>query len=237
MPPFESLRSRVLVPELMDDPALPAAELDAALRGLRRLNVASRATSSLWNVLRPIAAASPHPLRLVDVAAGSGDVLIGLGRRARRAGLPLELHACDLRPEMLTQIQARAKAAGLDVTSFQFDAFADELPGGFDVAMTSLFCHHLPDQAVISLLGKMARAARHVVVSDLQRTPASLALVWLGSRTLTRSRVVHVDSLLSVRASFAIEEFHEMAKKAGLSDIHFHRCGPARFIMEAKGLV
>jgi 2-polyprenyl-3-methyl-5-hydroxy-6-metoxy-1,4-benzoquinol methylase len=235
MPPFESLRSRILVPELMDDPALPAAELDAALRGLRRLNLASRATTSLWKVLRAIAAGSTTPLRIVDVAAGSGDVLIGLGKRARRAVLPLELHACDLRPEMLAQVEAQAKAAGLDVASFVFDAFSGELPGGFDVAMTSLFCHHLPDAAVISLLGKMARAARHIVVSDLQRTPASLALVWLGSRTLTRSRVVHVDSLLSVRASFVIEEFHEMAKKAGLKDIHFHRCGPARFIMEAKG--
>lgn len=227
------LSRRQLEPELMDDPSLPEADLRAALSGLSRLNTISRAASSLWRHIRPLAATSPRPLRVLDIAVGSGDVLVGVAQRAQRAGIPLDLTACDIREEMLAASQARAAAAGFTLRTFRFDAMSDRLPTGFDVATTSLFCHHLPDEVVVSLFRSMAIAAPRLVVSDLCRSTFNLAQVWLGSRLLTRSRIVHVDSILSIRAAFTREEMGSLASRAGLRNIRAYTSHPARMILVA----
>jgi 2-polyprenyl-3-methyl-5-hydroxy-6-metoxy-1,4-benzoquinol methylase len=230
-----SLSRRRLEPELMDDPGLPGPDLARALAGLERLNTISMAAGAIWSRLRPLAAHSARPLKLLDVAVGSGDVLVSLAARARRAGIGLELHACDIRPEMLDAAQSRAQAAGFRVSTFRFDARTDELSPGFDVAVSSLFFHHLTDADAAALLGKLGRAARHVIVSDLRRSRLNAVLVWLGSRLATRSRIVHTDAILSIRAAFTPDVFAEMARGAGLTDVRVRDSFPARFILTARG--
>ena len=64
----------------------------------------------------------------------------------------------------------------------------------------------------------MASAADVAVgIADLDRSNAGLALAWIGSRVLTRSRVVHFDALASVRAAFTLDEARAMAHEAGLN--------------------
>ena len=68
-----------------------------------------------------------------------------------------------------------------------------------------------------------------VAVTDLDRSRTGLALAWLGSRVLSRSRVVHYDALVSVRAAFTIEEARALAQSAGLAGAQFERAWPARW--------
>src|SRR3954454_10429298 len=116
----------------MDRPDLPADRHDRALDGLARLNWWSGSARILWRPIRRRAAKPPgRPLRLLDVACGAGDVLAALAGRARRAGVALQLHGCDISPTALEH--ARRRAAGLDVTLDRRDALAGPLPAGFDV--------------------------------------------------------------------------------------------------------
>lgn len=229
------MKRRALEPELMDDPALPPAELAAALRGLSRLNRFSGAAGLLWRIVRPLAATRSRPLRVLDIATGSGDVPVRLGQLAREARVDVELHACDLRPEMLTTARARAARAGITLTTFEFDATRDELPAGYDVAIASLICHHLKNEDIVELLRKMSRAARVVIVSDLERSALNLGLVWLGSRLLTRSQIVHVDGVLSIRAAFTQAELWKLGAAAGLQAISVRSAPPARLLLVARG--
>lgn len=232
------LHARILRPELMDDPSLPADQLNAALRGLDRLNTLSLADVWIWRAIRTRALSRADrggSLKMLDVATGSGNVAIGVARRATRAGVQVTLTLCDVRAEMLAVATANAKAAGLPIETFLFDAHHDALPAGFDIAMNSLFCHHLPEEAVVRVLGEMGRSASLVVISDLARSRLNLGLAFAASCLGSRSHVVHEDAVLSVRAAFTPAELRSLAQRAGLTDIRLHAGGPARFILTAAG--
>src|SRR5689334_4737167 len=86
---------RRLEPELMDQPGLEFARHAQALRGLERINAWSGSAGILWPAIRELGRRRGGPIRLLDVATGAGDVPLRLLRKAARAGLSLEIHACD----------------------------------------------------------------------------------------------------------------------------------------------
>ncbi len=81
-------------PEIMDRPDLEPQLHHQALRGLERINLLSRSSAILWRPIRELAAQTPR-LRLLDLATGAGDIPISLWNRSQRAGLKLEIEACD----------------------------------------------------------------------------------------------------------------------------------------------
>ena len=107
-------RSRV--PELMDAEDLDPAAHDAALRGLARLNRASRSDAILWPGLRSLARATDRTLRVLDVATGSGDLPVALDARARREGIQLEWVLCDRSPQALANAQLAARKHAMRCT-------------------------------------------------------------------------------------------------------------------------
>src|SRR5687768_8137497 len=83
-----SREHRQLRGELMDRPDLDPALHTQALRGLRRINALSRSAAPFWRALAPVLRAhTGPPLRVLDIACGSGDNLLRLASKARRAGL------------------------------------------------------------------------------------------------------------------------------------------------------
>jgi hypothetical protein len=98
--------------------------------------------------------------------------------------------------------------------------------------MCSLFLHHLDEPQAVELLRRMSESARHLVlVNDLIRGRLGYALAWLGTRLLTRSRVVHVDGPLSVEGAFTRAEALELAERAGLHGATIVRRWPCRFLL------
>jgi 2-polyprenyl-3-methyl-5-hydroxy-6-metoxy-1,4-benzoquinol methylase len=229
------MHDRVRVPELMDDPALDAAAHDRALAGLMRLNAWSRSHRLLW---RGVAAhardvnAAGRALRVVDVATGAGDAPIAMAAWARREGLRIEWVLCDRSAHALGIAAAAARAAGVAATTVEADAVAAPLPCEGDVVTCSLFLHHCDPADAARVLAHMAGAAtRGVGVTDLDRTRGGLALAWLGSRVLSRSRIVHHDASASVRAAFTREEIAAIARDAGLPDAEVRAAWPARWTL------
>lgn len=226
-------RQRRLEPELMDDPGLDAGAHRDALRGLARINTLSRAAAALWPPIRDAVRAGGRPMRLLDVACGGGDVTIALQQRARRERLPLTVHGCDLSETALEVACRRAAARGLDARMHfhRRDVIDEGVPPGYDIAICSLFLHHLPHAAAVSLLRAMASRTRLVVASDLRRGRGGLIAASIGVRLFSRSAVVHVDGPRSVRAAFSMSELRELAEEAGLEQAHVRRCFPFRMLM------
>lgn len=216
----------------MDDPGLGEAEHLEALRGLTRLNRVSGAAEVLWPQVRKVAERHGGGVRVLDVATGSGDVPLSLGKRAKRAGLKLALGACDISERALEVTRARALAGGQVVELIRADATAEALPSGYDVVTCSLFLHHLDEAGAERVLRNMGRAAgRMVLVSDLRRSRRGLGLAWAASRVLSRSRVVHVDAVRSVRGAFSVEEMQGLAMGAGLAGASVTRVWPQRMLL------
>ncbi len=227
------LSRRVCEPEMMDDPSLDRSEHGRALAGLARLNRVGRSVDILWKGIRSLATTPGHgPFSILDVASGSGDIPLGLVRRARRVGANLSIHACDISEYALGEIRRRAERERATVATFALDAATQEIPGEYDVVMTSLFTHHLADDRVVDLLYRMRSAARSLVlVSDLVRTRAAYRMAVLASRVLTGSRVVHTDAEKSMRAAFTVPEMASLAEQAGLSHADVSPRWPCRFLL------
>ncbi len=231
MTTMPSLTLRHRQPELMDDPALPAADHRQALAGLKRINSVSGSAGVLWPALRKLAAETKRPLRVLDLATGSGDVPLQLHRRAKRAGLAMEFVGCD--SSLLAVEVAKEAAAGVPVKFFALDVLHDELPDDFDVFTCSLFLHHLDETDAVNLLRRVRLARpKLLLVNDLARGRLNYLLVWLASRLLSRSKVVHADATLSVEGAFNVAEMQAMAAEAGLGGAQVRTNFPCRMLLE-----
>ncbi|MCS6866235.1 MAG: methyltransferase domain-containing protein [Gemmataceae bacterium] len=221
------LRSRRRIAELMDDPALDPVEHRRALAGLARLNRFSNSAGVLWPEIAKLARCLQRPLRVLDVATGRGDIPRQLLTRASRAGLSLEVAACDLSPTAI----AEATREPSPIRFFVHDAVRQPLPGGFDVVMCSLFVHHLEEMDAVRLLRNMAAAGQWILVNDLVRSRFSYCAVWLACRLLTRSPVVRYDGPASVCSAFTPPEMRTLAQQAGLTQIQMRRRFPCRLLL------
>lgn len=231
-----SLAQRHLVGEIMDDPALDPADHDRALRGLARLNTLSLAVGGVWRAVRPHLRNDRGPVHLLDVASGSGDIALGVARRAKAEGLDLRLSACDISPRAVERIRERAASKNIEANVFTADALNGKLETEADVVMSSLFLHHLTNDDGARLAATMAASARNAaVICDLRRTPFGLFLAWASSRLFTRSYVVHTDAVRSVRAAFTTEEARQLGRDAGLDEIALRSVWPQRFAIAWKG--
>ncbi len=229
---------RRLQPELMDDPALDPAQHRTALRALARINVLSGVKAQLWRAIAGELGSGASTITLVDIATGSGDVAVGVAQCAARAGVRVDLRLCDISDVALQAATQRATGAGVAATPMQADVVRDGLPladASVDVAMSSLFLHHLEDDAVVRVLSEMRRVARRaVVISDLRRSRRGEAAAFVVSRLITRSRIVHVDAVRSVQGAFTIEELSALAARAGFTNARIRPAWPFRMLLTCK---
>lgn len=222
-------------PELMDDPALDAGEHLEALTALARINAISRTAAQLAAAIRRLVGSRPQgtgqePIRILDVACGGGDVTIDL---ACRLGSGYQVTGIDMSPRAVERATEQAARSGVSTASFTVcDVLAAPLPR-CDVAVSSLFFHHLDDAPAAAVLRAMATsAAVGGVVSDLLRTRRGLVLAYLATHALTASRVARVDGPLSVRAARTLAEYRTLAGMAGLGQTRIRRAWPERAVIE-----
>ncbi|MDQ3556932.1 MAG: methyltransferase domain-containing protein [Gemmatimonadota bacterium] len=218
--------------ERMDEPDVPRSELARSLADLREVNRWLGGRRSLFRHLIPMIrrARAAAPLRVLDVAAGSGDLLIALAEWGRREGVALDLTATDHHPQTLAL--ARSHTAGQpEIRVEPADALGLPYPDrGFHFAICSTALHHFDPAQAVRVLAELARVASHgVVVGDLRR---SLSALW-GARLLAatvwrRSPMTRHDGPLSVRRAYTPDELALLAQAAGLPTARVHAHLPFR---------
>lgn len=200
----------------MDDPALDRDRHRHALSGLRRLNWISGVTTAMNQLLKGMIADLPSDRRIgvIDIASGSGDVPIELIRKANRRGEKVDLTTVDISDVAIDVQLSAAKAAGVEITALQSDVLAAPPTGHWDIAMCSLFLHHLSPRQVVALLAAMSHLADRLLICDLQRSRFNLTCVNATAHLVTRSDVVHHDADASVRAAFTVDELQAFGDEA-----------------------
>jgi 2-polyprenyl-3-methyl-5-hydroxy-6-metoxy-1,4-benzoquinol methylase len=227
------LEQRVMIPELMDEPGLDARVHEEALAGLRRLNRAARAAEALARpVVEMVARRGLKRVEMLDVACGGGDVPVKVGMAMRGRGIEVSLTLTVRSATALAGAEAAARAAGIGVRAVAGDAPGHLPEGEWDFVTNSLFLHHLKREEVVATLAQMARRARAgVVVSDLRRSLAGYVPAWVMCRVLSRSRIVHHDGPVSVRAAWTMEELRGMAAEAGMTGARVRGNWPSRMLL------
>lgn len=235
MPPMSWSLPQSREPELMDDPGIAEPEHLHALSALARINVVSRTAARLAASVHDLldGRSSAADVTVVDVACGGGDVTLDLARRLgrSRAAGGVRVLGVDVSPRAVARSQAvaarRASSAAFEVR----DVLTEGCPP-CDVAVSSLFLHHLDDPAASRLLQSMAAAARvGVVVSDLVRSRIGLGLAVVGTALLSTSRIARVDGPLSVHAARTPGEYRRLCDDAGLDTASIRRVWPERVMI------
>lgn len=196
------MRRRV-AEEWLDTRAASAEEVQASLSDIRRINKRYGGVAAMRDLLKRVAReAGRRSLTVLDVAAGSGDVLSEAAEQLSGEGVTLEPYFLDLWPDHVRNAPGDTRVAG--------DAFRLPLrDGGVDVVSCSLFLHHLEPEEIRRFVLEALRVCRVAfVANDLQRSRVHLWLNHLVSPTF--SRVTKHDAAASIRRSYTVEEIRNM---------------------------
>ena len=235
------MKSRVLVSELMDDPAIDPVEHLRALDGLRRVNKLCLTGKHIANEIFAIAKKNNRSsLSVLDIGCGSGDVATEVVRRlagrveCKVVGWDISQTAVDCATKAWSTLQNRlqlSKRSPDEMSFHQADVFQpNDLK--FDVVYCCLFLHHFTEHQAVQVLKRMkAVASLSVLVDDLVRSRLGYALAKIGCQLLSRSPVVHFDGPQSVRAAFTELEANELATQAGLAPCTIRRHWPERYLL------
>ncbi len=184
-------------------------------------------------LLREIEKENLQSFSVLDVGAGSGEILRVIAEFARKQNRKTRLTGLELNARSARAIRENSENFA-EINAIRADAFA--LPfadDSFDYAMCSLFTHHFTDENVSKILAEMKRVARRkVFVVDLERKFAAFVLFKLFCRANRLSRLVREDGSLSVLRSFTIDELETLGRAAKFKDISVRKIAPYRLVLE-----
>lgn len=204
---------RTVAPETLDrlDPRDPAAQ--RSRRDLARLHrmMGSRAIMArAWESLVPVWQASA-PLRVLELGAGDGSLLLGVARCLGPNWPPVNLTLLDrqrsVRPSMQRAYAELGWTARVEVADALewADTPLDAHQPPWDLITTSLFLHHFEDDALQRLLGAIATRSRRFAACEPRRHWLTL----VGSRlvgAMGANAITRKDAVLSAHAGFQGQE-------------------------------
>jgi ubiquinone/menaquinone biosynthesis C-methylase UbiE len=211
-------------------------EYEGCITELQLVNRWLGDTSALRKSLFPlIAADGSRPFSVLDVGAGSGELLATVEEWSEATDRLALLVGLEYNERSARAIAERSHDHP-QIAAVQADAFS--LPfedKSFDYVICSLFLHHFFNDQVISIFGEMSRVARkRVCVIDLHRHPAAWYLFRYIAPIFLKNRLIREDGALSILRSFTPPELNRLAKAAGLCRIETRRRFPFRLTLTAE---
>ena len=208
---------RAAIPEMMDAQDVDLETFRGCLVDLakvNRLTLAYRPTlafldrihaSGLWPKDRPVV--------ILDVGSGYGDMLRLVRRWAKARSLDVRLQGLDRNP-----FAGRVAERVLGSEGIQWideDLFGHQ--GGADIIISSLFAHHLDDDALTRFLEWQEVNARiGWFINDLLRHPVSYYGFSALSRLMGWHPFVRHDGPVSIRRAFRADDWSALLAQAGV---------------------
>ena len=202
-------------PELMDRPQPVTPELASDLDNLRQLNRYFGSYALIEQFLRRWILPGV-PMRILDLATGSGDIPRLVVDFARKVGATVTVDAVDQQRSTLEI--ARDLSAGypeIDFLEGDVLSFGGE-NSSYDLVLCSLALHHFAEADAVRLLVRCRElSSKYVLVSDLRRGLLATIGVYLLTALIFRDAMTQTDGRLSAARAFSFAEFRMLAERAG----------------------
>jgi SAM-dependent methyltransferase len=201
----------------MDQPCT-FADMRGCLRSIESVNRLTRAYHPTLNWLNHVYSVMPrqtHPVHIVDVGCGGGDMLRRISHWASELNLPVVLTGIDLNADAIRV--ARESTVPGTVTYINGRAQDYKPPAGIDIVISSLLTHHLQDREIVDFLDWMESVARlGWFINDLHRQ----RIPYYGFRLLAGFSRWHPfvknDGAVSILRSFRRDDWERLCRAAAL---------------------
>lgn len=219
--------------ERIDTGDYTSEEYDQFLHDIRLVNRYAGDIRALKNtLLREIKKKNNREFSVLDVGAGSGELLRVVADFARKNGRKCRLYGLELNARSAASIREESENYP-EITAIRADAFrlpfADD---SFDYVICSLFTHHFTNENLVPIFKEFSRvASRKVFVIDLHRHRAAYVSYKIFCAAFGISRLVREDGSLSILRSFKPSELENLAQKAGFKDALVERHFPFRLVL------
>ncbi|HET6244554.1 MAG: methyltransferase domain-containing protein [Bacteroidetes bacterium] len=207
-----SNRSRL--PELMDNPYVPDADVRIALVEIEFINRYLGGNNLLVNALSKVG--FTNGTTLMDLGCGSGDMLRIISNFALKNKLSsYKLFGVDINPSMTSFAESRSKAFP-EIEFINIDIW-DEKLFGFkpDIIINSLFCHHFDDDQLVLLIKRMYNlCGKVIIINDLHRHWFAYYAIKCLTFLFSKSYLVKYDGPLSVARALTKAEWMKLLFRA-----------------------
>jgi ubiquinone/menaquinone biosynthesis C-methylase UbiE len=232
----EVFKERSMKLERIDTGDYTAKEYDRFLSDIRKVNRYAGDNRALRKtLLSRIDSEHADGFSVLDVGAGSGELLRTVARFARKRGKNACLTGLELNSRSAESILEESPAYP-EITAVRGDALC--LPfasSSFDFVISSLFAHHLTDSQITGALREMSRVAkRGVYLIDLHRHPFAYLAYKAFCTAFQISPLVRQDGSLSILRAFRSDELTRYAAGAGLKDFSVVRSFPFRLVLSGR---
>lgn len=226
-------QTRSLKLERLDTGDYTADEYDICLSELRFIN---RWIGDTWalrkTLLREIMQKDLREFSVLDVGAGSGELLREIAKFARKSERKAKLVGLELNEISVNSIVSESKDFS-EISAIRGNAlqlpFADK---SFDYIICSLFTHHFTDEKVVQILSEFRRVSRlGIFVIDLHRHPIAFGLYKVFCTAFRISSLVREDGSLSVLRGFKPNELKQLAQAAKMENASVTRHFPFRLVL------
>jgi ubiquinone/menaquinone biosynthesis C-methylase UbiE len=232
---FERFRQRSYELENIDKGTYTPEEYEDCLVELRLVNEwLGDAKALRASLLKEIETQDLRSFSVLDVGAGSGELLRVAAGWARAAGREATLLGLELNEHSARAIKDESKefaeilsvrASGLELP------FSDH---SVDYVISSLTLHHFDDEGAVNLLREMGRVARRgIFVIDLHRNPVAYFFYTTLGHLILHNRLIREDGALSILKSFKPDELAKLGQQAGLGNVAVAKHFPSRLVLSA----
>lgn len=212
--------ARVVAPEQLDSLHADSPAAQRSRRDLVRVHGVMRTCAQVARAWQSLLAAraARTPLRVLEIGAGDGTLLLGVARRLASRLPPVHLTLLDrldiVGPATLAGYAAfgwTARVEPADALDWAADAAAmpPGAPGRWDLITTTLFLHHFEGGQLAALLAGVASRADRFFACEPRRARLALAASHLVS-LIGANAVTRGDGVLSVHAGLRAAELRAL---------------------------
>lgn len=207
---------RVVTEELLDEHDAPRADMERSLRDLRRFNRWAGGTRTYLRLLRRFA---PNAKIVVDLGAGTADLL---------DALPPDVMAIAVDLNIKHLLYERHCSRAMRIV-----ADANQLPfrdNSVDLVTSSHFFHHFEPEENASILRGALRTARiGAMASDTRRNWLPFLFVKLLGILHLVGRITAYDAPASVARGYTADEARAVGDMTGAARVDVVQMVPFRF--------
>ena len=232
---LEQFRQRSYELEHLDKGDYTPEEYEGCIVELQWVNEWLGDASALrHSLLKEIARAELKSFSVLDVGAGSGELLRVAAKWARETDRKAGLVGLELNARSAKSIIEESREFP-EISSVRADGlaipFSDD---AFDYVIQSLTLHHFDDEGAVSILREMNRVARRgLFVIDLLRNPIAYFLYTTVGHLFLHNRLLREDGALSILRSFKPDELEAIARAAELANVKVEKHFPSRLVLRA----